>query len=343
MNNTASHKRQVAKNRQMVILTIFAMLLVIIGHSDITDDFKDLWIYKWVFTFHMPLFFFISGFLFCLTNPPERMNKTSFGSFMKKKTIRLLLPFLFINTIIFIVKSCYIQDKSMIQHPVEFTWDSFLYSTFFSPLGFMWFLPCLFTVFLIAYPIWKIVKEKFKAQTNYILLTMSGLIVVFYVLSLFKSTKFMQFSPALFYLCFFFLGICYCEYKRQVDSVLKKYWILLVLIFVPLSVFMVFDGAAGAVMGVLGSLVIALIIEDKCPDKLVKLSDLCYTVFLLSYFPQMFIRGPIAHRFPELNQYMLSTVSFVTGLIIPVLVGLVLLALKKRHKLWGKLAILVGV
>lgn len=135
------------KNRQIVLLTFFAMTLVVAGHSDITSDFKDLWIYKWAYSFHMPLFFFISGFLFALK---YQLKSISFGAFVKKKAIRLLVPFLFINTVIFIIKANFIKDVSLMQHPVEFTMASFLDSTFFNPMGFMWFLPALFVVFIIA-------------------------------------------------------------------------------------------------------------------------------------------------------------------------------------------------
>lgn len=93
------------KNRQIAILTVFAMLLVVIGHSDITVDYKNIWIYKWAYSFHMPLFFFISGFLFALTVPNVKLKNLSYGTFLKKKAIRLLIPFLFINTIIFIIKA----------------------------------------------------------------------------------------------------------------------------------------------------------------------------------------------------------------------------------------------
>ena len=139
------------KNRQIVLLTLFAMTLVVAGHSDITSDFKDLWIYKWVYSFHMPLFFFISGFLFALTVPNSQLNRISFGAFVKKKALRLLIPFLFINTVIFIIKAGLIKDPSLMQHPVEFTGTSFLNSTLINPMGFMWFLPALFVVFIITF------------------------------------------------------------------------------------------------------------------------------------------------------------------------------------------------
>lgn len=146
------------KNRQIVLLTLFAMTLVVIGHSDISLDFKKLWIYRWIYSFHMPLFFFISGFLFCLTMPLEKLKTTSMFSFMKKKLVRLLIPFLFINTIIFIIKSTFIKDSSLMQHPVSMDFESIIDSTLFHPMGFMWFLPALFSIFIIVFPIYKYVK-----------------------------------------------------------------------------------------------------------------------------------------------------------------------------------------
>ena len=105
-------------NRQICFLTSFAMILVVIGHSDITDDYKQLFIYKWVYGFHMPLFFFVSGFLFAFTTPNEKLESLDLGCFFLKKTKRLLIPFLIFNTLFFIVKATIISPEQM-QHPVE--------------------------------------------------------------------------------------------------------------------------------------------------------------------------------------------------------------------------------
>ena len=147
-----------ARNRQIVLLTVFATILVVIGHSDITDDFKNLWIYKWVYSFHMPLFFFISGFLFCYTLPVEKLRNITFFSFVKKKAIRLMIPFLFINTVIFVIKSR-LSDPAMMQNPVTLDWGSFLDSTLFNPMGFMWFLPTLFVIFAVVFLMYKYLKN----------------------------------------------------------------------------------------------------------------------------------------------------------------------------------------
>ena len=38
------------RNIEMALLTFFAMVLVVVDHSDITAEYKNLWIYKWVYS-----------------------------------------------------------------------------------------------------------------------------------------------------------------------------------------------------------------------------------------------------------------------------------------------------
>lgn len=327
----------------MVLLTLFAMTLVVIGHSDITPDFKNLWIYKWVYSFHMPLFFFISGFLFCLTMPSDRLKATSMVSFMKKKAIRLLIPFLFINTIIFIVKSTLISDISLMQHPVSLSPKSAIDATFFHPMGFMWFLPALFSIFLILFPLFKFLKINNITGGGY-LVSMTLILLTILALDFFMpKISFIQISSAIHYLTYFLLGILYCEYKPSIDGFIRKYWILIGLVFLILSISLILPKSVSALCGILFSVTFALILEERCSDKLVKISGLCYAVFLLSYFPQMFIRGPIAHRFPEVNKYIFSGISFLLGLIIPICFGLVFLKLKSKYHRLGKFGLLIGL
>ena len=64
-----------------------AMFLVILGHSFYIRNNK---IRNYLYSFHMPLFFFISG----LTT---KRKDISFIEFIKKKAKNLLLPYLFLN------------------------------------------------------------------------------------------------------------------------------------------------------------------------------------------------------------------------------------------------------
>jgi fucose 4-O-acetylase-like acetyltransferase len=57
----------------------FAMLLIILGHSFPPDTLKI-----WVYSFHLPLFFFVSGYLF---------KKRPLDETIKRKTKSLLIPY----------------------------------------------------------------------------------------------------------------------------------------------------------------------------------------------------------------------------------------------------------
>lgn len=322
------------------------MILVVIGHSDMTDNFKQLWIYKWVYSFHMPLFFFISGFLFCLTNDYERIKNTGYTSFLFKKAKRLLLPFIFISSIIFVIKSLFIHDKSMMQHPIEFNINSFI-DIFFSPLGYMWFLPTLFMIFVIAYPILTMI-QKYRYQNYYnsqaLNISIALLVVFFWILSIYcPGISFMQISSAFNFTPYFLLGILYCLNKTEIDSLLKRYWIICIPIALLISTSLWLSGFIAALIGILFCVSAALITEQKFDDRVIDFSQLSYAVFLLSYFPQMLIRGPISSRFLEVNEYVFSFISFVSGIIIPLLICKLYDKIKHRNKQISNLGLLIGL
>ena len=69
----------------------YGMLAVIIAHICVGP------LHTWIYTFHMPLFFFLSGYVFS--------NKEAFNIFIKKKAKALIVPYfsLGIPTVVFTV------------------------------------------------------------------------------------------------------------------------------------------------------------------------------------------------------------------------------------------------
>ena len=322
------------KLNQISFLFVFATFLVVLGHSDITLDCRDLWIYKWVYTFHMPLFFLVSGFLFAYTNPEEKMRQLNKERFLWKKVKRLLLPYLFISSVIFVIKSLFIKTEQM-QHPLTFDVESYLNMLFFHPVGFMWFLPALFVIFVMSVLVHRFIWNKY--------LQMGGVILCFLLGAVIPDIPFFKISSAIYFSGYFALGIVYCTYKKRIDDFLRKYhWYILPVSF-ALSAWLIDNAIVAALAGILFSLSLSLTVESHCSEKVIALSNYTYTVFLLSYFPQMFIRGPIAHTFPEVNQYVLSAISFITGFFIPVLIGALVVRLKKRNKFIESCALLIGL
>lgn len=119
------------KNRIEWIDTMrgIAMIMVIYGHID-----GGSYVGKFVYLFHVPAFFFLSGYLF---NP-----SVSLGRYFQKRICRLLVPFvLFGSTVILINWACHIAVGS--------TYDALHYikDMLLQVRGTdsrIWFLPCLF-------------------------------------------------------------------------------------------------------------------------------------------------------------------------------------------------------
>lgn len=65
-----------------------AIILVVLGHIGLTNV---SYIGPWVNSFHVPIFFFISGMLFS--------NSNSFGIFLNKKILELIKPYLYFSFI----------------------------------------------------------------------------------------------------------------------------------------------------------------------------------------------------------------------------------------------------
>lgn len=71
----------------MALLSVWGILLVVLGHSGMAEpeiESHVVFLKKWIYSFHMPLFFFISGYLFSLTNPD--FLKINAGHFLFKKS-----------------------------------------------------------------------------------------------------------------------------------------------------------------------------------------------------------------------------------------------------------------
>lgn len=130
------------------------ILLVVGGHCDF---FLITGINP--YTFHMPLFFFIAGFFLNL--------EQNFISFLKKKSISLLLPY-FIYNIIFCFITWGINNINIPWGSKElfdiFTFRNIFIEPFLTGQQYkigtpLWFVPCLFSVFMLSFFVRKIYKN----------------------------------------------------------------------------------------------------------------------------------------------------------------------------------------
>ncbi len=122
----------------------YGMLAVIIAH--LCTGPLNLWIY----TFHMPLFFFLSGYVFT--------NKDSFPDFIKKKAKGLLVPYfsLGIPLVIFTVLYKFYIKTYTVEQTVELVKSFIIQKRQWT----LWYIACLFFLNIIFYVITRFIKRK---------------------------------------------------------------------------------------------------------------------------------------------------------------------------------------
>lgn len=125
------------------ILKGVAIILVVMGHLFVPSaDYIDSTLNQIIYSFHMPLFFFLSGFVFPVSVIAKFGKETAIKAVVKK-ILSLILPFLS-----FALFYCVMKDKS----------PEYLFLQDETHCGY-WFTLVLFEIFSISYFIQLILKH----------------------------------------------------------------------------------------------------------------------------------------------------------------------------------------
>lgn len=137
-NNMNTHSKCVS------ILKGLGIILVVVGHTSAPVIFKG-----WIYSFHMPLFFLLSGYLF-----KENYINSPF-QFIKRKIKGLYLPFIkwgFIFVLLhnFFFSLNFYHDYIPIKEIIIRTLHLFFFRQYEGLLGAYWFIPELFYASIFA-------------------------------------------------------------------------------------------------------------------------------------------------------------------------------------------------
>ena len=126
------------------IARAICIFLVVVGHY-IPDNSPDWYVvmHDVIYAFHMPLFMFLSGYVYWATRKPIK-----YMNFVWKKFQRLMIPYFFASVVI--ISSKLLTEKELwVQNPVAI---SSFYEMFYIPVAgfFLWFVFALFLIFLVV-------------------------------------------------------------------------------------------------------------------------------------------------------------------------------------------------
>lgn len=115
------------------------IFLVVIGHTGIPNVLS-----AWIWSFHMPFFFLVSGMLF------NYLKYSTLFAFIKKRLITLILPYIIFSIIVYIWAKVLNYDLFKLRfNELYYGWNGLA----------LWFIPVLFTTEICFYVVKKYCKK----------------------------------------------------------------------------------------------------------------------------------------------------------------------------------------
>lgn len=318
--------------KYIAYLQIIGILLVVFGHSfhEYPDGNmgKSLLIYRMMYSFRMPLFMFVSGFLMVYTNFRDSHNGNWLG-FTISKIKRLLVPYFFLSIVTFVPRSAL---SFMADDKIELTFRSVVNALLYGGEGMViplfWFLQASFLLLISTHLLITFGRRlKLSKITIFIFLIVVsiGLLILPFEVGLFFSV-----GEAIRLSIYFILGIGYCFFREKIDGSVK--WTSVVTLFSftllwVVSFFLTEDTEFVAICSVFGILMcvsIAKILESKEITILDSMIGANYMIFLLSWYFNVLSQQVLSFLI-ELPWWCYTVISFVSAIYFPWLIYRVML------------------
>lgn len=333
------------RNRLIDIVKGLGILLVVVGHFNPAG--APVWyevLRQWIYSFHMPLFLFVSGYLYMtVSHRPDVSDCSSLTIYLKRKASRLMLPYL-VFSILAITLKLLSQGNALVDHPV--TPMAYLHMLWRPEAGYLyWYVWSLLT-FLIIIPF-------FRTKRSRMVLFLCALLLHYYVVlhETYGCFSFITSLTDLFALdqscrmfLWFMLGVIVGDHpavgsRLFSDSSVKAHRWVSVIVFVLLSILFVYypaydEGSLPALLlpyvGIvacisLGSMIDAMRWGSGC---LSLLGQSSYFIYLSHTIFMGLAKSVIMSRYSELTDGVFCLVALVVigvGVMVPLIIRLLLL------------------
>lgn len=314
--------------KEIDFLYTLGTILVIFGHSHSSDWTRISgtpyeYINNFIYTFHMPLFFFISGFLLMNSG---RIIRIGYGKWLGEKALKIFVPYCFLTAIFLFPKMR--MDTGKWIDPV------YMIKAFLQPRsnvwGHLWFLPVLFFCFLI-FGLWQVLVNK----RNQILCSIPIIVLTVALYFLPLNTTWFGFTDFRSFALFFVFGMV-VKVLINADKIhLSLTSKVLIIIFGLALSFLLYVFAYTSIFAKLGMAVLMLIVCYNTAT-LISENNFCawvskhnYTIYLYSWPAQAAVMM-VCDRF-NIGWLITFLLMFVFGVAFPVVLILIYERIPKIH------------
>lgn len=310
--------------QRLVFLDIaktICIILVVVGHyhPENSPEWYTM-VRKFIYSFHMPLFMFASGYIYIAT---KREHETYKG-FIVKKVKRLMVPYL-VTSILVISLKLITQGDAYVANPV--TLSSYAKMFYLPEAGaFLWFIWALWWMFMVV--------PLFKTPKSRLALFVISIVLAYLPLHLTDLFCINQFKGMFVY---FMLGVVTFERKDFISRV-KIHPLVIYLTFIIVEYLYLFN-IGGGILSILNKIVpfmgIAAVLQlsvqmeswvksDK-PNWILQISVSSYIIYLFHTTFEGFAKA-VLHKIPGVwntgNDWVFcltAVIVIVVGVVFPVL------------------------
>ena len=230
------------RDHSIDIMRGIAMILVVMGHI----TYCNIWLKAWLYSFHIPLFFFISGTTFSV-------DKYNWKSFVLKRIKSLLIPYFVFSFTNYIFSFFYDLFFGIDFYTTKKFIGIFLAYRLTDYYNGLWFLITLFFSEILLFHIIKIINKRNNNASTFLalgtVLLVAGIVIINFVKGFLWSLDLVPLASS--FICF---GYYYKLKKEKLKKYVKiRYFIVFGLINVLLSIinfyFFGFVDLYGATLG----------------------------------------------------------------------------------------------
>ena len=314
-------------------LQVIGPIMVVLGHSlnGLSVSHSNPWYIfskDWIYYFHMPLFFMISGYLLAVKS---WMGNKSYWQFVKSKFLRLMVPYLVWN-IAFCIPKIFLNEF-LGDAPVDF-WS--MVKAFVFPReniwGHTWYLMAAFIIYLMT-PFWKKLFTSGKA------VAICAIVVGVVLYGLPINTFFLCLNDLHRDLLFFFMG-CFLGsnvteefFNRMFKG--KKVFVYAGIMVAVSAVFLFLVDKDAIYLQFIPCFVIlwtliSIGVNVNCNNVVLYLSKNSFAIYIM-HWPIMIGVRIVLHQTLNLPIAVTAVAMSVLGYAIPLVVVFVVRKIKQRH------------